>query len=113
MFNDYDSAVDSALERGLDPEAEFERRLAKAFLKPDPDYSRLDIRISDVFPPIPIRKFDYCATDYATYDGPGCPIGYGETPQAAMLNLIEETALRDDTDPLQILLELAFSKLPA
>jgi len=28
--------------------------------------------------------------DGNSYDGPGCPIGYGPTPQCALLNLLEQ-----------------------
>jgi hypothetical protein len=38
-------------------------------------------------PPIPVRSFDYGAVDDDTYDGPGCPIGWGETPEAAIADL--------------------------
>jgi hypothetical protein len=90
-------------------DAEFERILAEALQKPEPDYSRLKILVSPVFPPIPSNKFDYSAIDDATYDL-GSPTGYGPTRQAAILDLIEQIAQRDDTEPLQILLELVNAK---
>ncbi len=55
----------------------------------------MKIRTEFVYPPIPIRDFDYCAVDDDTYDGEGCPIGYGPTKEAAkadLLNAIEERA---------------------
>jgi hypothetical protein len=51
------------------------------------------IRTTYVYPPIPIRQFDWCATD-DNYE-PGCPIGFGATEQEAIDNLkreIEERA---------------------
>ncbi len=40
-------------------------------------------------------EYDEVPTGYAcwdgnSYDGPGCPIGYGPTPQCALLNLLEQ-----------------------
>lgn len=37
--------------------------------------------------PIPDRRFDWIAVDDDTYDGPGCPIGYGETEAEAVADL--------------------------
>src|SRR6476620_7320656 len=76
----------------------------------EPDYSRLRIKVSYDYPPIPIRDFDYYAVDDATYDGPGSPIGRGPNPQAAALDLITKISERDDADPLQILLEMIHGK---
>lgn len=42
--------------------------------------------------PIPDRKFDWSAIDDDTYDGPGCPIGYGATEEAARDDLLEQIA---------------------
>jgi hypothetical protein len=39
-------------------------------------------------PPIPLRQFDWCAVDDSTYDGPGCPVGYGATEQEAIDDLM-------------------------
>lgn len=50
----------------------------------------MKIRVEYVYPPIPIRQFDYSAVDDDTYDGPGSAIGWGPTPQAAMLDLLEQ-----------------------
>ena len=41
-----------------------------------------------VYPPIPLRSWDYTAvTD--NYDGEGSPIGYGPTAEAAVQDLID------------------------
>lgn len=40
--------------------------------------------------PIPLRCFDWCAIDDETYDGEGCPIGYGATEQEAIDNLLDK-----------------------
>lgn len=51
------------------------------------------INVSFVYPPIPDRRSDYCATRDG-YEG-GDPIGYGATEQAAIEDLkqqIEEAA---------------------
>ena len=40
--------------------------------------------------PIPIRGFDWSAVDDATYDGEGCPIGYGATEAEAVADLLEQ-----------------------
>lgn len=52
------------------------------------------IKTSFVHPPIPVRGFDWCAV----FDGyePGCPIGYGETEEAAIANLRELCATDED-----------------
>lgn len=52
------------------------------------------IRTDNIFPPIPSREFDWCATDDDRYDGDGSPIGYGETEDAAIADLLEQ--LEDD-----------------
>lgn len=41
-----------------------------------------------VYPPIPIRNFDWSAvtSDYE----PGCPIGYGRTEAEAIADLLEQ-----------------------
>lgn len=41
-----------------------------------------------VYPPIPIRDFDWCAT-FAGYE-PGEPQGYGATMQAAIEDLMSK-----------------------
>jgi hypothetical protein len=42
-----------------------------------------------IYPPIPDRRFDWCAVDSDTYEA-GCPIGYGRTEQEAINDLIEQ-----------------------
>lgn len=46
--------------------------------------------------PIPDRQFDWSCVDDDTYDGPGCPIGYGPTEQAARDDLLEQIAEKVD-----------------
>lgn len=49
------------------------------------------IRTTHEFPPIPIRLFDWIATDDSTYDGDGHhPMGYGATEQEAISDLLEQ-----------------------
>ena len=55
------------------------------------------IKAEHVFPPIPDRRFDWSAVDDATYDGPGCPIGYGATEQEAIADLLDQ--IEPDPDP--------------
>lgn len=40
--------------------------------------------------PIPGRQFDWSAIDDDTYDGEGCPIGYGRTEQEAIDDLKQQ-----------------------
>ena len=47
--------------------------------------------------PIPLRQFDWTAVDAETYDGPGCPIGTGQTEQEAIDDLLEQLA--DQIEP--------------
>jgi len=54
----------------------------------------MKIKTEHVFPPIPMRQFDWLAVDDDTYDGHGCPIGYGPTEQAAIDDLLEQIADR-------------------
>lgn len=51
--------------------------------------ARIKIRTENVYPPIPVREWDWSAVDDNTYE-PGCPIGWGRTEQAAIDNLIEQ-----------------------
>ncbi len=52
--------------------------------------AKIKIRTENVYPPIPIRDYDWSAVDDNTYDGEGCPIGWGRTEQAAIDDLIEQ-----------------------
>jgi hypothetical protein len=47
------------------------------------------IKTSNIYPPIPDRRFDWCATT-DNYDGEGSPIGYGRTEQDAVEDLVAE-----------------------
>lgn len=58
----------------------------------------MTIKLSYDYPPIPIRSFDWSAYHDETYDGPGCPIGHGPTPEEAVTDLIEQLAEACDTD---------------
>lgn len=40
--------------------------------------------------PIPVRFYDWQAVDPDTYDGPGSPIGHGETEAEAIANLASQ-----------------------
>lgn len=99
----FDRLVDAALERGLDPDEYVRRRTGPR------DYSRIRIKISELFPPIPLRRFDYSAVDASTYDL-GEPIGYGATKAEAIAELFERIGERDDVEPLQVLLEMCATK---
>ena len=50
----------------------------------------MKLRTEYVYPPIPIRSFDWSAIDDDTYDGPGSPVGHGPTEQAAIDDLMEQ-----------------------
>ena len=54
----------------------------------------MKIKTHYVYPPIPIRNFDWSAVDDDTYDGPGSPIGYGRTEQDAIDDLLDQIAER-------------------
>lgn len=51
----------------------------------------MKINTHHIFPPIPIRDFDWSATD-DNYE-PGCPIGYGRTEQEAIADLLDQLNL--------------------
>lgn len=46
--------------------------------------------------PIPIRSFDWSAIDDDTYDGHGCPVGYGASEQEAIDDLNEQLDMEAD-----------------
>lgn len=54
--------------------------------------AKIKIRTEHVYPPIPVREWDWSAVDDNTYE-PGCPIGWGRTEKAAIENLIDEIQL--------------------
>lgn len=41
-------------------------------------------------PPIPVRNCDWTAWDDNTFDGEGCPVGYGATEAEAIADLLEQ-----------------------
>ena len=44
-----------------------------------------------IYPPIPIRNFDWCAIDENTYNGDKTdPIGFGKTRSEAVQDLLEK-----------------------
>jgi hypothetical protein len=48
------------------------------------------IRTDYVYPPIPIRQFDWSAVEDNTYDGEGSPQGTGATEEEAITDLLEQ-----------------------
>ena len=63
--------------------------LADLKVRRDEIVARADIRTEHVYPPIPVRQWDWSAIDHRTYDE-GAPIGWGPTKQAAIDDLIEQ-----------------------
>jgi hypothetical protein len=69
---------------------------------------KLTISTENVYPPIPTRNHDWIAIDDDTYDGEGCPIGWGATEKEAISDLLfqlewyeeepDVDRLRDDRD---------------
>lgn len=55
----------------------------------------MKISLDFVYPAIPLRQFDWQAVDADTYE-PGCPIGYGETKEEAIADLLEQIEERKD-----------------
>jgi hypothetical protein len=55
----------------------------------------MKIRTSHIYPPIPIRSFDWSAIDDDTYDYDS-PIGYGPTEPAAIADLLQQIAEEND-----------------
>lgn len=55
----------------------------------------MKIKTEFVYPPIPIRNFDWSAIDEDTYNGdPHDPIGFGRTESEAIKDLLER--IEDD-----------------
>lgn len=50
----------------------------------------MNIVTTYVYPPIPDRRYDWCAVDDDTYDGPGSLIGRGATKEEAIADLLEQ-----------------------
>jgi hypothetical protein len=57
--------------------------------------TQMKIRTEYVFPPIPTRQFDWSAVDDDSYDGEGCPIGWGATEAEAVADLMAQIEERD------------------
>jgi hypothetical protein len=55
----------------------------------------MTIVTQNIFPPIPFRGFDWNAIDDDTYDGPGCPQGFGRTEEEAIADLLEQIGWGD------------------
>ena len=49
----------------------------------------MNIKTTHVYPPIPIRDFDWSAIDADTYDE-GSPIGTGKTEAEAIADLMQQ-----------------------
>ena len=56
---------------------------------------KIQILITHVWPPIPIRDFDFCAYDDSRGED-SSPRGWGKSPEAALADLRQQ--LLDDTD---------------
>ena len=50
----------------------------------------MKIKTSYVYPPIPDRSHDWCAYDDDTYDGPGSTLGWGQTREEAIADLLAQ-----------------------
>jgi hypothetical protein len=55
----------------------------------------MKIKTNFDYPPVPDRRFDWSAIDDDTYDGPGSPVGYGETEVAAIDDLLAQLQERE------------------
>jgi hypothetical protein len=55
------------------------------------------VRTRFVYPPIPTRNFDWCAT-FDSYE-PGDPIGCGYTEEAAVVDLLEQAEETEEPTP--------------
>jgi len=57
------------------------------------------IRTENVYPPIPIRKFDWSAIDDRRYGGePSDPVGWGATEQEAIDDLLDQICMARGAD---------------
>jgi len=67
-------------------------------VKPVPMWRGVKIHAHFVYPPIPTRKFDWCAStdNYDGTDGGNEPLGWGATEQEAINDLIEQ--LEDEAE---------------
>lgn len=73
---------------------------ASPLVRPMPTWRGVKINASFIYPPIPWRSHDWCATtdNYDGTDGGNEPIGYGSTEAAAIADLIEQ--LEDADEPI-------------
>src|SRR5437016_14263842 len=60
----------------------------------------MKIKTIYVYPPIPIRDFDWAAYDADTYDGVSGKVGFGATKEQAIREL--EEILRQDADAEEV-----------
>lgn len=70
----------------------------------------MTIKVSFDYPPIPIRDFDYSAYWDETYDGPGSPLGHGQTPEEAIRDLGEQLAEACDSDEAEAAMRQQLSR---
>lgn len=49
----------------------------------------MKVRTQFIFPPIPVRRFDWTAVDDETYEA-GFPVGFGATEAEAVADLLEQ-----------------------
>lgn len=56
----------------------------------------MKIKTEYVYPPIPMRNFDWSAIDEDTYNGPGSPIGFGRTRAIAVEDLLEQIQIDEE-----------------
>jgi len=56
----------------------------------------MKIKTSYELTPMPNRNFDWCAVDDDTYDGEGCPCGWGATEEDAISDLMEQIEMMED-----------------
>ena len=60
----------------------------------------MNIRTIHIFPPIPIRKYDWCAVDNDTFDAenPATVVGYGSTKEEAIADLLHQIEEANDVN---------------
>jgi hypothetical protein len=61
----------------------------------------MEIKTTFIYPPIPIRSFDWQAIDDSTYEA-GMPIGHGRTKAEAIADLMEQVECCEDFRPCPI-----------
>jgi len=55
----------------------------------------MKVKVTFVYPPIPIRMYDWSAIDDDTYDGQGSPRGWGATKEEAIQDLLDQIGERN------------------